>query len=75
MKKTEEEQEVAMDMIDDILANVIEKREEGFSLKELSPMLREVFIIFREYCPYDDIIDHINEVEKAFEDHLKRRVH
>lgn len=75
MKKTVEEQDEALDMIDDILAEIMEKREEGFSIEELSPMMKEVFAIFREYCPHDEIVGSMSEIEEAFENYMKRRLH
>jgi hypothetical protein len=75
MKKTVEEQEAAMEAIDDLIAEYLEQIDNGIPEEELRPMLREVFTIFREYCPFDDIVDHMYEVEKRFENNLKRKLH
>lgn len=75
MKKTVEEQEAAMEAIDDLIAEYLEQIDNGVPEEQLRPMLREVFTIFREYCPFDDIVDHMYEVEKRFENNLKRKLH
>lgn len=75
MSKTKEEQEAAIETIDDLIAEYLQKRGEGISEEELRPMLREVFTIFREYCPYDDIVEHMAEVEKRYEKNMKVRLH
>lgn len=71
--KSEEEQNAAMDQIDELIYEYLEKYKSGTPPEEIAHLLQEVFLLFREYCPFEDIVERMDEVEEAFANHIKNK--
>lgn len=72
--KSEIEQEAAMETIDDLIEEFWEKFQAGAADDQLNPILKEIFVLFREYCPFDDIVRHMNEMEEKIDEENRKRL-
>lgn len=68
--KTEEQQQAALDEIDNLLDEYFNKLKSGATEEELAPIIKEVLIIYRENCPYEDLRDKMKELETVVDEQL-----